>query len=67
MVNMFTVYLQNEAAVRVDPKIRSMSDLMLKVYGQKGKLAADFVILSYFLGLDVMYLMYNGVQIDQLV
>lgn len=63
-LNIFTVFIQTKAAVRLDEGIESLSELGMKTAGPLAKYLIDAFILIGQMGLNVSYLMFNGTQVD---
>lgn len=62
-----TVIMQSEAALKLETKINSYSDLGYALYKGRGKLVVDSFILFAQLGICISYLIFNGAQIDQII
>ena len=63
----WTVVIQTDATIKHDTRIRSLSGLWLRVLGSKFHFWLACLIMFIQIGADVSYLMFNGVQFDQIV
>lgn len=66
-LNVFTVYIQTQAAIDYDRKIKSLSEFSYRVLGIYNKILIDLCIIAVQVGGGIAYLLFIGAQVDHTI